>query len=80
MARVCRLSKELVEEQQNEIEKAVIGIGKYRFDDEYALLEVPLSIKVVINVIGTKEETFREDQDIDITRGKKIGDEDMSTG
>ena len=34
----CRLAKELVEEQENEIEKAVIGIGDYRFDDEYFTL------------------------------------------
>ena len=39
----CRLAKELVEEQENEIEKAVIGIGDYRFDDEYFHLEVSLS-------------------------------------
>ena len=39
----CRLAKELVEEQENEIEKAVIGIGDYRFDDEYVHLEVSLS-------------------------------------
>ena len=39
----CRLAKELVEEQENEIEKAVIGIGDYRFDEEYVHLEVSLS-------------------------------------
>ena len=39
----CRLAKVLVEEQENEIEKAVIGIGDYRFDEEYVHLEVSLS-------------------------------------
>ena len=39
----CRLAKELVEEQENEIEKAVIAVGEYRFDDEYAHLQVSLS-------------------------------------
>ena len=32
-----------MEEQENEIEKAVIAVGEYRFDDEYAHLQVPLS-------------------------------------
>ena len=36
----CRLAKELVEEQT---EKAVIGIGDYRFDDKHMYLEVSLS-------------------------------------
>ena len=39
----CRLAKELVDDQESEIEKAVIGIGEYRFDDEYAHLEIPLA-------------------------------------
>ena len=39
----CRLAKELVGDQESEIEKAVIGIGEYRFDDEYAHLEIPLA-------------------------------------
>ena len=39
----CRLAKELVDEQESEIEKAVLGIGEYRFDDEYSHLEVPLT-------------------------------------
>ena len=34
----CQLAnyKELVEEQGNEIEKAVIAVKEYQFDDEYA--------------------------------------------
>ena len=39
----CRLAKDLVEEQENKIEKAVIAVGEYRFDDEYAHLQVSLS-------------------------------------
>jgi len=39
----CKLARELVEEQENEIEKAVIGVGEYRFDEEYVCLEVPLA-------------------------------------
>jgi len=30
----CKLAKDLVEEQENEIEKAVIGVGEYSFDNE----------------------------------------------
>ena len=32
-----------MDDQESEIEKAVIGIGEYRFDDEYAHLEIPLA-------------------------------------
>ena len=39
----CKLAKDLVEEQENEFEKAVIGVGEYSFDNEYAHLEVPLA-------------------------------------
>ena len=39
----CKLAKDLVEEQENEIEKAVIGVGEYRFDKDYVHLEVPLA-------------------------------------
>ena len=37
------LAKELVGDQESEIEKAVIGIGEYRFDEEYAHLEISLA-------------------------------------
>lgn len=33
--------KELVKEQQQEVEQAVIGKGKYQFREEYQYLEVP---------------------------------------
>lgn len=39
----CKLAKELIEEQENEIEKAIIGVGEYKFDDNYAHLAIPLS-------------------------------------
>ena len=39
----CRLAKEFADEQDNEIEKAVIGVGEYRFDNEYTHLEIPLA-------------------------------------
>ena len=35
----CRVAKELVDEQESEIEKAVIGVGEYKFDDEYVHLQ-----------------------------------------
>ena len=35
----CRLAKELVVDQQSEMEKAVIGVGEYRFSEEF---EIPL--------------------------------------
>ena len=38
----CKLAKELIEEQENEIEKAIIGVGEYKFDDDYAHLAIPL--------------------------------------
>ena len=38
----CKLAKELIEEQANEIEKAIIGVGEYKFTDDYAHLVVPL--------------------------------------
>lgn len=38
----CRQAKEIVEEQQNEVEKAVIGIGEYRLKPAYRHLEVPV--------------------------------------
>ena len=43
----CKLAKELVDDQESAIEKAVIGVGEYRFDDDYAHLEIPLA-----NIIG----------------------------
>lgn len=39
----CRLARELVDEQEGEIEKAVIGVGEYIFNDDYEHLEVPVS-------------------------------------
>ena len=38
----CRLAKELIEDQQSEVEKAVIGVGEYRFCEEFKHLEIPL--------------------------------------
>ena len=38
----CRLAKEIVHEQQSEVEKAVINISEYRFKPEYRHLEVPV--------------------------------------
>ena len=38
----CRLAKELIEDQQSELEKAVIGVGEYQFCEEFKHLEVPL--------------------------------------
>ena len=38
----CKLAKELIEEQENEIEKAIIGVGEYKFNDDYAHLAIPL--------------------------------------
>ena len=38
----CKLAQQLVKEQESDIEKAVIGIGEYRFKDEYKHLEIPL--------------------------------------
>ena len=34
----CKLANELIEEQENEIEKAIIGVGQHKFDDDYAHL------------------------------------------
>ena len=39
----CRLAKELVEDQQSEVEKAVIGVGEYQFCEEFKHLKIPLS-------------------------------------
>ena len=39
----CRFAKELVDDQETKIEKSVIGVGEYRFDDDYAHLEIPLA-------------------------------------
>ena len=39
----CRLARELVDEQECELEKAVIGIGEYTFNNEFKHLEIPLS-------------------------------------
>ena len=33
--------KELVQEQQREVERAVIGRGKYHFREQYRFLEIP---------------------------------------
>ena len=38
----CKLAKELVEDQQSELEKAVLSIGEYRFCKEFKHLEVPI--------------------------------------
>ena len=38
----CRLAKELIEDQQSVLEKAVIGVGEYRFCEEFKHLEIPL--------------------------------------
>ena len=38
----CKLAKELIDEQKNEIEKAVVGVGEYRFCDEFKHLQLPL--------------------------------------
>ena len=38
----CRLAHKLVKEQQSEVEKAVIGIGEYKFKESYKHFEVPL--------------------------------------
>ena len=38
----CRLARELVDEQEGEIEKAVIGVGEYTFCDRYQHLEIPV--------------------------------------
>ena len=32
-----------MDELDNEIEKTVIGVGEFRFDDKYAHLEIPLA-------------------------------------
>ena len=37
-----KLAKELIDEQKNKIEKAVVGVGEYRFCDEFKYLELPL--------------------------------------
>ena len=39
----CRLARELVDEQEGEIEKAIIGVGEYKFSDGYEHLEIPVS-------------------------------------
>ena len=39
----CCLAKQLIDEQKNEIEKAVIGVGEYRFDEHFKHLQIPLS-------------------------------------
>ena len=38
----CKLAKELIDEQKNEIEKAVVGVGEYRFCDEFKHLQLSL--------------------------------------
>ena len=40
----CKLARELVDEQEGEVEKAVIGIGEYKFSDGYQHLEVSISV------------------------------------
>lgn len=39
----CKLARELLDEQEGEIEKAVLGIGEYKFSDGYEHLEIPVS-------------------------------------
>jgi hypothetical protein len=39
----CRLARELVDEQESEIEKAVISVGEYTFSDGYEHLAIPIS-------------------------------------
>ena len=43
--------KELVNEQQREVERAVIGRGKYRFREQYRYLEVPESKWFTMNAV-----------------------------
>ena len=38
----CRLAKEIIKDQQSELKKAVIGVGEYRFCEEFKHLEIPL--------------------------------------
>jgi len=38
----CKMAKELVDEQQSEIEKAIIGVGEYKFCAEFKHLEISL--------------------------------------
>ena len=39
----CKLAKELINNQRNEIEKAVIGVEEYRFCDEFKHLQLSLA-------------------------------------
>ena len=39
----CKVARELISDQQNEIEKAVIGVGEYKFCDEFKHLQLPLT-------------------------------------
>ena len=38
----CTLAKELIVDQQSEMEKAVTGVGEYLFSEEFKHLEIPL--------------------------------------
>lgn len=38
----CRLAEDIVREQQEEVEKVIIGTGEYRFKWEYKHLEIPI--------------------------------------
>ena len=39
----CRLARELVDDQESEIEKAIIGVGEYKLSDGYEHLQIPVS-------------------------------------
>ena len=38
----CVSAKELIEEQEHEIEKAIIGVGEYQFREEFKHLQIPI--------------------------------------
>ena len=39
----CKLAREIVDDQEAEIEKAIIGVGEYKFSNGYEHLEIPVS-------------------------------------
>ena len=50
----CKLAKQLVEDQKNELDKAVISIGEHRFCEEFKHLEVSMCKSSMTKVQQTK--------------------------